>query len=115
MEISVKGHRVLITAAASGIGYAFAKAFLDYGARVHICDVKEDLLAECKNTLPDISVTLADVSDPAQVDQLFEETAASLGGLDVLINNFFTLPTVFCGHLKGPLQKLLRLLIMISL
>ena len=28
MEISVKGHHVLITAAASGIGHAFAKAFL---------------------------------------------------------------------------------------
>jgi NAD(P)-dependent dehydrogenase (short-subunit alcohol dehydrogenase family) len=87
MEISVKGQHVLITAAASGIGYAFAKAFLEKGARVHICDINEDTLEDCKTTLPGVGVTLADVSDPAQVDQLFEETVPSLGGLDVLVNN----------------------------
>ena len=42
MEISVQGLRVLITAAASGIGCAVAKAFLDNGAKVHICDINAD-------------------------------------------------------------------------
>lgn len=87
MQTSVKGKRVLITAAASGIGYAFAKAFLENGARVHICDFSEDLLTDCKKTLPHISATLADIADPVQVDHLFDETLTHLGGLDVLINN----------------------------
>ncbi len=42
MQTSVKGQRVLITAAASGIGYAFAKAFVENGAGVHICDISEE-------------------------------------------------------------------------
>ena len=87
MQTSVQGKRVLITAAASGIGYAFAKAFAENGAVVHICDVNEDLLSDCKKTLPDIGATLTDIADPAQVDQLFNEAENHLGGLDVLINN----------------------------
>jgi NAD(P)-dependent dehydrogenase (short-subunit alcohol dehydrogenase family) len=87
MQISVKGKRVLITAAASGIGYALAEAFVENGAGVHICDISEDLLADCKKTLPHIGATRADIADPAQVDRLFEEALNHLGGLDVLINN----------------------------
>ena len=87
MEISVKGMRVLITAAASGIGYAFARAFFEKGAKVHICDIRTDLLEECKNTLAGMGVTVADVSDAVQVDRLFEEAVVHLGGLDVLVNN----------------------------
>ena len=58
MQTSVEGQRVLITAAASGIGYAFAKAFVENGARIHICDIQKDLLADCKKTLPDIDAHL---------------------------------------------------------
>ncbi len=87
MEISVKDQRVLITAAASGIGCAVAKAFLDNGAKVHICDINDDQLSACTTSLPGAGVSRVDVSDPAQVDQLFEELISNLGGLDVLVNN----------------------------
>jgi NAD(P)-dependent dehydrogenase (short-subunit alcohol dehydrogenase family) len=87
MQTSVKGKRVLITAAATGIGFAFAKAFVENGAGVHICDISEDLLSDCKKTLPNVGATLADIADPAQVDRLFDEALTHLGGLDVLINN----------------------------
>ena len=87
MQKSVKGKRVLITAAASGIGYAFAKTFAENGAAVHICDIREDFLADCKKNLPNVGTTLTDIADPAQVDRLFDEAENHLGGLDVLINN----------------------------
>jgi NAD(P)-dependent dehydrogenase (short-subunit alcohol dehydrogenase family) len=35
----VVGQRVIITAAASGIGRVVAEAFVARGARVHLCDV----------------------------------------------------------------------------
>jgi len=79
--------RVIVTAAASGIGRAIAEAFLNEGARMHICDVNEELLSRCQAALPAIGATLADVSDPAQVDRLFDAATAHLGGLDVLVNN----------------------------
>jgi NAD(P)-dependent dehydrogenase (short-subunit alcohol dehydrogenase family) len=87
MDLDCSGKRVLITAAAAGIGRAIATTLLEYGARVLICDIVEERLAECKASLPAIDVTKADVADPAQVDRLFDEVAARLGGLDVLVNN----------------------------
>ena len=36
--------RVMITAAASGIGRCIARAFADEGAKVHVCDVDEEAL-----------------------------------------------------------------------
>ncbi|MGQ4879986.1 SDR family oxidoreductase [Billgrantia sp. LNSP4103-1] len=78
-----QGLRVLITAGANGIGLAIAKAFQEAGARVHVCDIDTQALA----TLPEgITHTLADVSQEADVERLFQD-AAPLGGLDVVINN----------------------------
>lgn len=86
MEVSVRGLRVLITAGASGIGFSVAKNFLENGASVHVCDVNEKFIAECKKELPNIETTLCDVSDVSQVEQLFTEADRHLGGLDVLVN-----------------------------
>lgn len=87
MTLSHQGQRVLITAAAAGLGRAMAEAFLAQGARVHICDVAPEAVARLRAEAPAISATVADVSQPAQVDALFAEVVAALGGLDVLINN----------------------------
>lgn len=87
MEISVSGLKVLITASATGIGFAVAKAFLESGAEVHICDINNEKLETCTRSLPGAGITCADVSDPAEVDILFEEVVSQLNGLDVLINN----------------------------
>jgi len=45
MDMQIRGLRVLITAGASGIGLATARAFAREGARVHICDVDARALA----------------------------------------------------------------------
>ncbi len=87
MAGSAKGQRVVVTGAASGIGQAIARTFLAGGAQVHICDHSPEHLAECEQDLAGIGTTLADVSDPHQVAQLFEDAFAWMGGLDVLVNN----------------------------
>ena len=38
------GQRVVVTAGASGIGLAIARAFVANGATVHICDINEGAL-----------------------------------------------------------------------
>jgi NAD(P)-dependent dehydrogenase (short-subunit alcohol dehydrogenase family) len=81
------GLRVFISAAASGIGRCMAEAFLANGCRVHICDSDQQAIEECQASNPNISATHADVSDPVQIDKVFEEVMARLGGLDVLVNN----------------------------
>jgi NAD(P)-dependent dehydrogenase (short-subunit alcohol dehydrogenase family) len=87
MEISVKGQRVLITAGAGGIGRAMTDVFHTAGARVHICDVVPAALEETRKAFPGVTATLADVSKPGEVDQLFVDVKRHLGGLDCLINN----------------------------
>ena len=80
------GLRVLVTAGARGIGRAIVEAFVRDGARVHICDVDDDALAEAHATLR-VSTTRTDVAIEAQVAALLKDTTAALGGLDILINN----------------------------
>ncbi len=82
-----QGLKVLVTAGASGIGAAITEGFLDAGARVHICDVDEDALTGFCDEHRDVSGSLADVSSEADVEKLFSEVKAKLGGLDVLVNN----------------------------
>lgn len=79
--------RVLVTAAARGIGRAIVEGFLERGARVHICDVDAAALAAFQADFPAASATQADVSDPTQVNRLFAEVETQLGGLDVLVAN----------------------------
>jgi NAD(P)-dependent dehydrogenase (short-subunit alcohol dehydrogenase family) len=81
------GQRVLVTAGAAGIGQAIASTFAEAGARVHICDISQGVLDECLTASPEISGTLADVSDEHDVARLFAEVDRQLSGLDVLINN----------------------------
>jgi NAD(P)-dependent dehydrogenase (short-subunit alcohol dehydrogenase family) len=82
-----KGLRVLVTAGASGIGRAISDLLALRGARVHICDVSDDFLADYRTAHRDASVTKADVASEADVARLFADLTASLGGLDALINN----------------------------
>lgn len=79
--------RVLITAAASGIGKAIAEAYLAAGARVFICDVDQAALEQTLMRQPSLAGMLCDVSDEEQVVALFEAAVKHLGGLDILINN----------------------------
>ncbi|MBS0495973.1 MAG: SDR family oxidoreductase [Proteobacteria bacterium] len=79
--------RVLITAGAGGIGLAIAKAFVASGARVHIADVNAEAVQQIVQQNPGITGSVGDVSKGADLDLLFNEVQAQLGGLDVLVNN----------------------------
>jgi len=86
------GLRVLVTGGASGIGLVIARAFVDAGSRVHVCDSSQQAIdalneAEQSAEMNAITSTLADVSDRAAVDRVFVDVNEQLGGLDVLINN----------------------------
>lgn len=80
------GTRVMITAAASGIGRSIAEAFLRDGATVHMCDVDERAV-DAMTGLEHCTARTVDVADPTAFDAWFDEGLAILGGLDVFINN----------------------------
>jgi NAD(P)-dependent dehydrogenase (short-subunit alcohol dehydrogenase family) len=101
MNLDLKGHRVLVTAGASGIGLATARAFVAEGARVLVCDVDRNALAALSISDAAIASVDADVSKPADVARLFDAVDARLGGLDTLVNNAgIAGPTAACEDVK---------------
>jgi NAD(P)-dependent dehydrogenase (short-subunit alcohol dehydrogenase family) len=85
--------RVMITAAATGIGRAIAKAFADEGARVYICDVNEEAVQRFRDDFPEIPAAVVNVRNEAEVDRWFDVALEEMEGLDVLVNN---------AGIKGP-------------
>lgn len=74
--------RVLVTGGTSGIGHAIATAFAEAGARVTVTGTRESA-DDYDTDLSAVDYRQAQMTDPASIDAL----AASLDGLDVLVNN----------------------------
>lgn len=87
MNLQLDGLRVLVTAGASGIGAAVARAFVAEGARVHVCDIDAQALAALRASDPGIGQSVCDVADRPAVAQLFAAVVREMGGLDCLVNN----------------------------
>jgi len=83
----IESKRVIVTAAASGIGAQVARRFAAAGARVFVCDVDAPAVAAITAADPGIGASVADVAAPADVECFFDEALARLGGLDVLVDN----------------------------
>ena len=85
--VPTPGLRVLVTAGASGIGAAIARAFNEAGASVHVCDIDRAAIDRLMTELPGVSASVADASVERDVDLVFDDVVGSFGGLDVLVNN----------------------------
>lgn len=87
----VRDRRVLVTGAASGLGFAFAEVLAECGARVMLTDVDGELLTRSTDSLAarglDVRSQLVDVSDAAQVRAAVDRCVEGQGGLDVVFAN----------------------------
>lgn len=87
----VRDRRVLVTGAASGLGFAFAEVLAECGARVMLTDVDGELLTRSTDSLAarglDVRSQLVDVSDAAQVRAAVDRCVEEEGGLDVVFAN----------------------------
>jgi len=79
--------RVLVTAGGSGIGREIARAFVDTGAKVCVCDIDEAALKTAAKDIPSLITTVCDVSQREDIEPMVADSVDSLGGLDVLVNN----------------------------
>jgi NAD(P)-dependent dehydrogenase (short-subunit alcohol dehydrogenase family) len=89
--VELRGKRVLITGASSGIGEAAAELFAAEGATVVAAARRKDLLDEVVGRITaaggEAIAIACDLSDMDAVDALAADVQQRLGGVDILVNN----------------------------
>ncbi len=90
--MTITGRHALVTGGSRGIGRGIALTLADQGVHVAINYVRNE--AAAKGTLEQVRargsdgfIVQADVSQPAQVERLFDRVREEFGGLDIFINN----------------------------
>lgn len=79
------GRRVFITGAASGIGKGIAEKFASEGAKLALVDVNGDALAAVASELGAMAI-VRDLSSNDGLEEAVNDAAATLGGLDGVVN-----------------------------
>ena len=91
MGYDLKGKRVLVTGASTGIGAALAEGFAEQGAIVGICARRESMLADvlkrCQVSSPDSRMWVMDLANLDEIAGFAARVEAELGPIDVLVNN----------------------------
>jgi NAD(P)-dependent dehydrogenase (short-subunit alcohol dehydrogenase family) len=89
--VDLAGKTVVVTGAASGIGFAIADACARQGARIVLGDVEVDALDRARAAIADRGVEVVavrtDVRERENLDRLRDATDDAFGGADVLCNN----------------------------
>ena len=92
MNLDLSGKTALVSGGARGIGAAISRALGAAGAKVVINFNKsgekaEKIRDELRTNGFEAEIFQADVSEPAQVEKLFQFIRSSAGHLDILVNN----------------------------
>ncbi len=93
----LNGKVALVTGAGQGVGLGIAQALAEAGAAIAVLDIDPGRAAEATSSLTAAGHTavavVADVADPSAVDAAVASVVASLGRLDVVVNNAQTVRT----------------------
>ena len=85
--MEIKNKRVVVTGAASGIGYALCEEFHASGAQSIICvDMNEDGAKEIAEKINGIAIA-ADVSIEQDIINVIEKANEYSGGIDIFCSN----------------------------
>lgn len=87
---TLEGQVAVVTGAASGIGRAITRRFVDHGCKVVAADIDESGLRRTASLCSDSAAVMpmrADVSDPADVDAAVKAAEAQWGRLTTMVNN----------------------------
>jgi NAD(P)-dependent dehydrogenase (short-subunit alcohol dehydrogenase family) len=110
--LDLTGRTVLITGAAGGIGSATARAFAARGARVVVTDVDHEAaraLAEELGAGHGFGYRL-DVTDPDEVNAVFDRVELEVGPVDVVVNNAGIMPiTAFVDESAASVRRQLAI------
>jgi len=85
--MKLSGNTVLITGGSSGIGFEIAKQFLNRDNKVIITGRNEQKLQKAKEKLKGVTAIQSDVSNPDEIENLYQQIAKDFSDLNILINN----------------------------
>ncbi len=109
----LEGKAALVTGAALGLGRSFAQTLAKAGADVAIADINQERLPETEEIIKKAGgkalKIVADVSNPADVARMVEETVSTLGRLDIAVNNAGIVHKPYRFH-ETPLEEWHRLM-----
>ena len=99
----------LVTGGAQGIGYACAEALAADGAKLILADVNAAGVAAAAEALGGGTVGLTcDMSDPAQINAMFDTIEAEHGPVSILVNNAgIAMPAEFLDLSVESFQKVI--------
>ena len=84
----LSGKIALITGAARGIGRAFAKAYVQEGAKVAICDINIERAKITAQEIGGSAIAIEmDVTRQDSIDEAITNVVSKFGRIDILINN----------------------------
>jgi short-subunit dehydrogenase len=90
-EMNIAGKKIIVTGAASGIGRELVVKLAEIDCEVAAVDRNLPLLlevcAELREKQARVQPFECELSDPAQVDQLFKQVLQDFGAVDILIAN----------------------------
>jgi hypothetical protein len=93
MDLGIKGKVALITASSRGLGRAVAEELAAEGANLVLCARSESTLGETAEAIRKSSSgvkvvsVVADISDPAAVERVWNSARDEFGRVDILVNN----------------------------
>lgn len=87
MDLQISTRTALVTGASQGIGLAIAKGLVAEGVKVVVSSRDEAKITAAAREIGAAGAVAADVSDPAQLQQLLEATREIIGDPDILIVN----------------------------
>jgi short-subunit dehydrogenase len=86
-DSGLSGKVAIVTGASSGIGRATARLLVQKGVRVALVSRSQENLEKLSRELPGSRAFPADMTKPAQIRRMVQETREHFGRIDLLVNN----------------------------
>ena len=93
-KMNINDNTILITGGSSGIGFEMAKQFLKRNNKVIITGRNKQKLEKSKQQLDGVTAIQNDVSNPDDVEKLYQQVAKDFPDLNILINNAGIMPNL---------------------
>jgi uncharacterized oxidoreductase len=85
--MELKNSTILITGGTSGIGLELVKQLIEQEANIIVTGRNMDALNETKRKFPKVSTFQSDVSNPNDIEQLYDVVTRQFPDLNIIINN----------------------------